>query len=117
MHKEDRLYKLSKGSYTARWAHDEIVNQDNRIAELEKQLTTAEKVVLSYDMSFKARDIRDLEQQAKGVEDAFNESSKILKSEKYSKKAYLSIIDLTAELYEYGERLRNQAKALKEQGE
>ena len=43
--------------------------------------------------------------------------NKILKSEKYSKKAYLSIIDLTAELYEYGERLRNQAKALKEQGE
>ena len=36
MHKEDRLYKLSKGSETAMWAHDEIVNQDNRIAELEK---------------------------------------------------------------------------------
>ena len=37
MHKEDRLYKLSKGSDTAMWAHDEIVNQDNRIAELEKE--------------------------------------------------------------------------------
>jgi len=37
MHKEDRLYKLSKGSDTAMWAHDEIVNQDKRIAELEKE--------------------------------------------------------------------------------
>ena len=44
-----------------------IVEQQKRIAELEKQLATAEKVVLSYDMSFKERDIRDLEQQAKGV--------------------------------------------------
>ena len=35
MHKEDRLYKLSKGSDTAMWAHDEIVMQDSRIAELE----------------------------------------------------------------------------------
>ena len=69
----------------------------NKIAELEKE-----------------RDIRDLEQQAKGVEDAFNESSRILKSKKYAKKAYLGIIDLTAELCEYGDNLRNQAKALKE---
>ena len=38
-----------------------------KIAELEKQLATAEKVVLSYDMSFKERDIRDLDQQAKGI--------------------------------------------------
>ena len=38
-----------------------------RIAELEKQLATAEGVVLSYDMSFKERDIRDLEQQISAV--------------------------------------------------
>ena len=32
-HKQDRLYKLSKGSHVARWAHDEIVNQDNLLNE------------------------------------------------------------------------------------
>jgi len=36
MNKEDRLYKLFQGPDTAVWAHDEIVNQDKRIAELEK---------------------------------------------------------------------------------
>ena len=35
--REDRLYKLSQGSATAVWAHDEIVKQDNLIAELENQ--------------------------------------------------------------------------------
>jgi hypothetical protein len=37
MNKEDRLYKLSQGSDTAVWAHDEIIKQDKRIAELENQ--------------------------------------------------------------------------------
>jgi hypothetical protein len=37
MNKEDRLYKLFKGSDTALWAHDEIIKQDKRIAELENQ--------------------------------------------------------------------------------
>lgn len=50
MHKEDRLYKLSKGSETAMWAHDEIVNQDNRIAELEKELITVSKNNIATDM-------------------------------------------------------------------
>jgi len=36
MNKEDRLYKLSQGSDTAVWAHDEIIKQDKRIAELEE---------------------------------------------------------------------------------
>jgi len=39
--KEDRLYKLFQGSDTAVWAHDEIVNQDKRITELEKELDSA----------------------------------------------------------------------------
>ena len=33
--REDRLYKLFNGSDTAVWAHDEIIKQDKRIAELE----------------------------------------------------------------------------------
>jgi hypothetical protein len=36
--REDRLYKLSQGSDTAVWAHDEILKQDKRIAELKKEL-------------------------------------------------------------------------------
>ena len=39
MNKEDRLYKLSQGSDTAMWAHDEIIKQDKRIAELEAENT------------------------------------------------------------------------------
>ena len=35
MDKEGRLYKLFNGSDTAVWAHDEIIKQDKRIAELE----------------------------------------------------------------------------------
>ena len=38
MNKEDILYGLSQGTYTAVWAHDEIRRQDKRIAELEKEL-------------------------------------------------------------------------------
>jgi hypothetical protein len=41
MNKEDRLYKLSQGSDTAVWAHDEIIKQDKRIAELEEALATS----------------------------------------------------------------------------
>ena len=37
MNKEGRLYKLFDGSDTAVWAHDEIIKQDKRIAELEKE--------------------------------------------------------------------------------
>ena len=110
-----------------------------RIAELEKERDELKDMVVAHqiadetgyidgigwvdnwaDMEVKveqALQAHNLEQQAKGVEDAFNESSRILKSKKYAKKAYLGIIDLTAELYEYGDNLRNQAKALKEQGE
>ena len=96
---------------------------NNKIAELEKyiQKMQADRINdIAKERKRWAREdlaalaIRDLEQQAKGVEDAFNESSRILKSKKYAKKAYLGIIDLTAELYEYGDNLRNQAKALKE---
>jgi len=38
MNKEERLYKLSQGSDTAVWAHDEIIRQVERIAELEEAL-------------------------------------------------------------------------------
>jgi hypothetical protein len=41
MNKEDKLYKLSQGTYTAVWAHDEILKQDKRIAELEEALATS----------------------------------------------------------------------------
>jgi len=37
MSKEDRLYKLKNGTETAVWAHDEIISQDKRIAELENR--------------------------------------------------------------------------------
>ena len=46
MNKKDRLYKLFQGSDTAVWAHDEIVNQDKRIAELEKTLKVVKKDLL-----------------------------------------------------------------------
>jgi len=38
MNKEDILYKLSQGTCTAVWAHDEIRRQSKRIAELEATL-------------------------------------------------------------------------------
>ena len=38
MNKADRLYKLQNGTETAVWAHDEIVNQDKRIAEFQQVL-------------------------------------------------------------------------------
>jgi hypothetical protein len=50
MNKEDRLYKLSQGSDTAVWAHDEIIKQDKRIAELEgvlRDITNEAKEVLT----------------------------------------------------------------------
>jgi hypothetical protein len=40
--REDRLYKLSQGSDTAVWAHDEIIKQDKRIAELERRWISVE---------------------------------------------------------------------------
>jgi len=61
MNKEDRLYKLSKGSDTAMWAHEEIVNQDNHIVELKEYIQKLQEDVA-------ALEIRDLEQQAKGVD-------------------------------------------------
>ena len=71
-----------------------------------------------YHAIIKSKNIQQLslEQQAQGVEDAYNHASKILRSDKYSKKGHLGIIDLTAELYEYKDSLRNQAKALKGEG-
>ena len=42
MTKLDRLYKLSQGSDTAIWACDEILRQDERIAELENQWISVE---------------------------------------------------------------------------
>jgi len=50
MNKEDILYKLSQGTYTAVWAHDEIRRQSKRIAELEgvlRDITNDAKEVLT----------------------------------------------------------------------
>jgi hypothetical protein len=51
MNKEDRLYQLSQGTYTAVWAHDEIRMQSKRIAELEGSLIDIymNELGLSYD--------------------------------------------------------------------
>mgnify|MGYP000721480071 CR=1 FL=1 len=49
MNKSDRLYKLFQGSDTAVWAHDEIVSQDKRIAELEKSTAYLVAVDLKRD--------------------------------------------------------------------
>ena len=83
MNKADRLYKLQNGTETAVWAHDEIVKQDKRIAELDKRFASVAPVV-----AFLARENvieterglkiefdewitrRYLEQQAKALEDA-----------------------------------------------
>ena len=87
--KEDRLYKLSQGSDTAVWAHGEIVSQDKRITELEKE-----------------RDIRDLEQQAKGIVEFMAECKDSLDWD-------WSMISA----YELFDMMRIRSKELKEQGE
>jgi hypothetical protein len=51
MNKSDRLYKLSQGSDTAVWAHDEIVSQDKRIAELQGELQSLKKPILQMVVS------------------------------------------------------------------
>jgi len=84
--------------------NDKVSLQESRIAELEKQLATAEKVVLSYDMSFKERDIRDLEQQAKGIRSAME---LLFASGKINTTAYDIGMD-------YAEGLEQQAKQLRE---
>jgi len=55
MNKEDKLYKLSQGTYTAVWAHDEIRRQSKRIAELEGSLIDIymNELGLSYDDAVK----------------------------------------------------------------
>jgi hypothetical protein len=70
MIKEDKLYKLSQGTYTAVWAHDEIIKQDKRIAELEAQL----KAVLEDNTKLaQVRQSHNIRQQTKGVDDALDE--------------------------------------------
>ena len=63
MRKSDRLYKLSQGTETAIWACDEILRQDERITELEKEHDDYKAKVLN------ALPAYDLRQQAKGIED------------------------------------------------
>ena len=55
MNKEDKLYKLSQGTCTAVWAHDEIRRQSKRIAELEGSLIDIymNELGLSYDDAVK----------------------------------------------------------------
>ena len=43
MNKLERLHKLKSGTETAVWAHDEILSQDKRIAELELWIECAIK--------------------------------------------------------------------------
>jgi hypothetical protein len=51
-----------------------------------------------------------LQHESKGISDACAAASKALKSEKYSKKQHLGIIDFTAEIYAYRDQLREQLK-------
>jgi hypothetical protein len=110
MNKEDKLYKLSQGTYTAVWAHDEIIKQDKRIAELEKE-----------------RAVRDLEQQAKGVEYFIKSEAENLQNAPWFQGSiptleYLYDVDFGISTccrrsVDFSKQLRNKAKALKEQGE
>ena len=72
MNKEDRLYKLSQGSDTAVWAHDEIIKQDKRIAELENIINA--QVFPSSGDGFSSEYI-------KGYEKALSDLDKILKEQ------------------------------------
>ena len=72
MNKEDRLYKLSQGSDTAIWAHDEIIKQDKRIAELENIINA--QVFPSSGDGFSSEYI-------KGYEKALSDLDKILKEQ------------------------------------
>ena len=75
MNKEDKLYKLSQGTYTAVWAHDEIRRQSKRIAELESMLVSRTKEVddgitrYNKSVSKQQKIIAELENQWISVED------------------------------------------------
>jgi hypothetical protein len=118
MHKADRLYKLSKGSDTAMWAHDEIVNQDNKIEVLEAYLKKVQADRIN-DIAIErkrwakadlvALEILKLEQQAKGVRDFFtNHRPKI----SMGKSAIWEVDDVLVD--ECIEQLTTKASALKE---
>ena len=70
MNKEDKLYKLSQGTYTAVWAHDEIRRQSKRITELEKGLEIAFPILRSAT-----------KQQWGGAYNAFQICSSLLKEQ------------------------------------
>ena len=99
MNKANRLYKLQNGTQTAVWAHDEIVNQDKRIAELENELSHAET------MGEKAQAIRDLEQKALGCFECCNEGGE----DKQATYMFLR------EINNFGVNYSKQAKKLREQ--
>ena len=104
MDKKDRLYKLFQGSETAIWAHDEIVRQDKRIAELESQNLGLTKTLVEFEQE---REIRDLEQQVVGIHKALAWVRKNKSSDSYSRarleKYALSLLDETEQLKEQGE--------------
>ena len=138
MTKVDRLYKLSQGSDTAIWACDEILRQDERIAELEKErdeyLNSMKLMCLGidklhhstnsserqgafnaintayYDRPSNIIEAHNLEQQAKGINDF---GKWVLDTDKNASGLDVRDIDL---IEFYIEHLRKQAKALKEQG-
>ena len=97
MNTEDRMHKLRNGSDTAKWAA-------NRIAELEAQL----KAVLEDNTKLaQVMHSHNLEQQAKGIEDA------VTKLERPDV-AFAPCLILNDDLLDFSGELRNQAKALKE---
>jgi hypothetical protein len=82
----------------------ELEQEKSRVAELEKERDVL-KIALDNCMTVEQMKIRDIEQQAKGVEDAANDYSNNLDA------TTVYLADLDDRVIE----LRNQAKALKEQ--
>ena len=101
---EDRYF----GTYTPvinKEAANLIASQQGKIAELEKELVTIIVGLFSEEDLV----IRDLEQQAKGVEDA------VTKLERPDV-TFAPCLILNDDLLDFAGELRNQAKALKEKG-
>ena len=120
------------GSIDVYYADDVIFlldEKDKRIAELEKTLREFEHAVRNENELLemqKNQDVRDLEQQAKGVELFIKSEAEWLQKAPWFKDSqptleYLYDADFGLSTcssgVKFAENLRNKAKALKEQGE
>ena len=122
MNKEDILYKLSQGTYTAVWAHDEIRRQSKRIAELEAENASMARVEIQLTMALNqaVKGIAELESmlvsRTKEVDDGIKRYNKsVSKQQKIiaELEATLeSVNECFGELY-----VKKQIEKLKEQGE